>query len=126
MSDTSDLEQKAVELLTNLEKLAEPAMQLTLKAVRMGAIIDLATALLAVAIIAIFWKKLAPGIFSGLVKKFDGESDHPAVVVPAFAAGLMSLIFLVAAAMVVFSTNTWLGILSPELALARMLIEKAS
>jgi hypothetical protein len=123
MSDSA-LEQKAVELITNLEKLAEPAMQITLQAVRAGAILDLVLSAACLTLLAFVWIRYTP-----MVLKFARDANYD-IEVPAFIgallAGVASVLLAGSAMFSLFSTSNWLAVFSPEMALARALIEKVS
>lgn len=118
------LEQKAVELLDNIQNLAEPAMQVTLRAVQAGAIIDLIVAVIVLAGSIALAKFFLPGWWKSLQEStyineiYRGARFFGASVILGFVS-LTSLCTLL-------STSTWLAVFAPELALARMLIAKAS
>jgi hypothetical protein len=122
LSDSA-LEQKAVEIISNIEKLAEPAMQLTLQAIRVGAITTVCLDLIFIALVVVSWRCVVKHLYP---KWRDSDSD--AVVIPgAISAGVLGLISVVLCVICVteiFSTSTWLSIIAPEMQLARLLVGK--
>lgn len=119
------LEQKAVEIITNLQDLAQPAMQLTLEAVRFGAAIDVS--LSAAYLIAIYFASRFVGrtIYPAW-KAADSEISEFGGLIFLIIGGLTAVVTSVAAIVTLFSASTWLAIFSPEMALARMLLSKAT
>lgn len=124
MSDSA-LEQKAVEIITNLEKLAEPAMQLTLQAIRAAAIIDLATCIAFVVLAYFAWRYIVTTLFPKW-RASESEFIESTGAIGFVAAGLITAIGSVAALITLLCASTWLAIFAPELQLARLLIEKVS
>ena len=122
MTDSA-LEQKAVEILTNIEKLAEPAMELTLQSVRYGAVIDLVLSAAFLAMVSFAWVRLTPLAIKLVEEHRDAEL--PAAIL-GLIAGIGSAALSVSALFSLFSTTNWLALFSPEMALARMLVEKVS
>ena len=122
MSDSA-LEQKAVEIISNIEKLAEPAMQLTLQAIRAGAITTVCLDLIFIALLVVLWR----WVIKHLYPKWR-DSDNESVTIPgAIAAGVLGLISVVLCVICIteiFSTSTWLSIIAPEMQLARLLVGK--
>lgn len=120
---TEALEQKAVEIITNLEKLAEPAMQLTLQAVQLGAVIDIAVAVSAIVLITFGWLRYGPKAINWI------RDCDSAMVIPAGIAliivSVISIIAYIAVCITLLSTTTWMAVFAPKIALARMLLEKA-
>jgi small-conductance mechanosensitive channel len=123
MTDSA-LEQKAVELITNLEKLAEPAMQITLQAVQAGAVLDLALSAACLALLAFVWVRYLPRVLA-LLKDAPYDAEIP-VFIGGVVAAIASVVLGCVALTSLFSTSNWLAVFSPELALARSLIEKAT
>jgi hypothetical protein len=120
------LEQKAVELITNMEKLAEPAMQLTLQAIQLASVIN--AVLCVTFLVSAFFscrfaaKRILPlyqETESELIE-FAGGSLLALLVCAAGAITILSMICIIE----LFSASTWLAIFAPELRLAQMLIEK--
>lgn len=124
MSDPT-LEQKAVELIGHIEKLAEPAMQLTLKAIRVGAITTVCIDVVMILLIVFGWRLALKHLYP---KWRDSESDSTelAGVAAALILGGISVVFCVICITEIFSTSTWLSIIAPEMQLARLLINKAA
>lgn len=122
MSDSA-LEQKVIEIIDGIRGLAEPAMQVTLSAMRAGAIMDLAFAalLFSVSLIVVFrvlpgfWKDLQESDYSNELSR--GARFWVTFVLTAFVG--------IASACTLVSTNLWLSVIAPEFALARALVAKA-
>lgn len=126
MADTSALEQKAVEIITNLQHLAEPAMQITLRSIQLSAAIDIVTSAIALAALGYVWLRYTPRVGKWF-KELDSFSDAsiPAGIACVIGA-IASAILGGAAVMTLLSTTTWLSLFAPELALARMLLAKVT
>lgn len=120
---TEALEQKAVEIITNLEKLAEPAMQLTLQAVQLGAVIDIAVAVSAIVLITFGWLRYGPKAINW-IRDCDSAMDIPAGIA-LIIVSIISVIAYIAVCTTLLSTTTWMAVFAPKIALARMLLEKA-
>jgi hypothetical protein len=112
------LEQKAVEIITNIEKLAEPAMQLTLQAMQAAAVINVALDMFLV------WRFVFKVIYP-LWRETNSEVFEIGGVCALVIGGGVTLVGACACMFTLFSASTWLSIFAPELQLARMLIEKA-
>lgn len=117
----SDIEQKVVEIITQLQGLAEPAAQVTLNAIRYGAVIDLVTSVICLVIVGFAIKPITK-LFKNC-DNFDVEMTRLlSGIVLAFVSGIAGLWAL----FTILSTSTWLAIFSPEMALARQIINGLS
>lgn len=119
---TTEIEQKAVEIIDRISDMAEPAMQVTLRAIQVGSIIDLVTGAVCLGLsifiarrfVAKWWKDLQES-------NFDTEiSRGLRFWISAVGCSLMGVISLG----VLLSTSNWLGAIAPELAMARMILQK--
>jgi hypothetical protein len=119
------LEQKAVELIGHIEKLAEPAMQLTLQAIRVGAITTVCIDVVFLALVVFAWRFAIKHLYP---KWRASESDSVEIggSIAALIVGVISLVLCVICITEIFSTATWLSIIAPELQLARLLVNKAA
>lgn len=124
MSDSA-LEQKAVEIITNLEKLAEPAMQMTLKAIRTAAIIDTVLCVGFLVLAVVVWRTVGVRLYQQY-KNTRGEFIEAAGGIGFCVAGLVTTVLSVICIVSLFSASTWLSIFAPELQLARILISKVT
>lgn len=124
MSDPT-LEQKAVELIGHIEKLAEPAMQLTLQAVRVGAITTVCIDVAFLTIMVFAWRAVIKHLYPKW-RDSDNDSVQFGGGIAALIVGVISLVLCVICITEIFSTSTWLSIFAPELQLARMLVNKAA
>jgi hypothetical protein len=118
------LEQKAVEIITNIEKLAEPAMQLTLQAMQAAAVINVALDIVFLGVMFLVWRFVFKVIYP-LWRETNSEVFEIGGVCALVIGGGVTLVGACACMFTLFSASTWLSIFAPELQLARMLIEKA-
>lgn len=117
------LEQKAVEIITNLQNLAEPAMQLTLQAVQVSAIVDLAIGVLMATAFAVTSVKYVPR-YMAWRRESKYDEDIAVFVVGAFGA-LALLFFIVCISATLLDSGNWVAAFRPDLALAKALVSKA-
>lgn len=124
MSDPT-LEQKAVELIGHIEKLAEPAMQLTLQSIRVAAITTVCIDLLMIALLVFGWRMAIKHLYP---KWRDSDSDGVEVAggIAALVIGIISVVLCAICITELFSTSTWLSIFAPEMQLARLLVTKVT
>ena len=119
------LEDKAVELITSMQNLAEPATQLAISAVRTAALIDVLLA--CVWLVAAFFgvRYLMPKLSEWMERDRFGDSFVDFMMgLAVLSAGVSAVVLSAIAIITLLSTSTWLGIFAPELALAYALIEK--
>lgn len=114
-----ELEQKAVELIEQLQALAQPAADLAIAAVQAAAIINIVKGFLALPIVYLL-VKLTKHLFRKCSETRDGTDIACGV------GGVMALFATVALSAVafftLFDTGNWLALLSPEMALAYKVI----
>lgn len=121
MSD-SKIEQKVVEIISGLERLAEPAMQTTLTAVQIGGFVDLITAAASLTLLGFLLAKFLPRYLKAWKESdFDNEIS---IGIAGLMGALVSAAWGFASLSTLLSTQVWLSALAPELALARALVMK--
>lgn len=120
------LELQLVEIIDQLQGLAKPAMGLLLESIRATAIIDLIQCLIMGGIVAAmfivakkFWSKYM--IEKPKMSNYDVSTWGVAAFATSVAAVFLS--FWVVAGLT--SSQMWLGIFAPELALAQQILDKA-
>lgn len=114
-----ELEQKAVELIEQLQALAQPAADLALATVQAAAIINIAQGLAAIPVIYLLAKTTR--FLAKKCSQASYDSDVP-YGIGAIASGIAAAILSVGAFCALFDTGNWLALFSPEMALAYKII----
>lgn len=116
-----ELEQKVVEIISQLQGLAKPAAQTAIDAVRAGAIMNMLAGAVYV-VVAFVALKICIKQMKAMEKASTSEEGK--YILGAIITGGIALIFGVTAAIGLLNSDNWLASVRPDLALARALLIK--
>ncbi len=116
-----DLQQRIVNIIDQLQALAQPAMQTAITAVRVGGILDILVGFICAGICYGAIKLCISQLKAANDAVDDADIAH---ILLSLISGICGIGFLVATAVNLLNTFNWLCAVRPDLALAQMMLHR--